>query len=149
MEALTPERARQILAAISGDRYEAGYALAFAGLRESEILGLARSDLDLGRGIVTIRQPLSGSGVRATLVETKTAASVATIPMPLVVVERLRDHLARLDAERPIVPLGDSLVVDTEEGLAVDGSWFEELISGRPPCARRPHVPSASRRPGR
>lgn len=98
---------------------------------------------------MSIRQPLSGSGVRPTLVETKTAASVATIPMPLVVVERLRDHLARLDAERAIVTLGDSLVVDTEEGLAVDGSWFEELISGRPPCARRPHVPSVSRRPGR
>jgi integrase len=90
----------------------------------SEILGLACTDLDLDRATVSIRQQISGSGATAILVETKTASSAATIPLPMFVIQRLRDHLARLDAERPIVPLGDSLVFVTAKGLAVNGSWL-------------------------
>lgn len=35
-----------------------------------------------------------------------------------------RAHIERQDAERPVVPLADSLVFMTDDGLAVDGSWF-------------------------
>ena len=45
--ALTPDMARRILAAVAGDRYEAASALAFIGLREGEILGMAWQDVDL------------------------------------------------------------------------------------------------------
>ncbi len=124
VEALTPERARAILEAISGDRLEAAYALAFMGLRLSEILGVARSDLDLDNGTVTVRYQISGSGRKATRVETKTVASAGTIPLPPFVVDRLRSHLDRQGAERPIVPFGDSLVFMTRHGLAINGSWF-------------------------
>lgn len=94
------------------------------GLRSSEILGLARSDLNLDDGTVTIRSQLSGSGRKAVRVETKTAASAATIPLPPFVTDRMRGHLVRQDAERPVVPFGDSLVFVTERGLAISGSWF-------------------------
>jgi integrase len=124
VEALTPERARAILAAVTGDRLEAAYALALVGLRSSEILGLARSDLDLTNGTVAIEHQVSGSGRKAVLVQTKTAASAATVPLPQFVVGRLKNHLARQDSERPIVPIGDSLVFVTEAGLAINGSWF-------------------------
>jgi integrase len=124
VEALTPERARVILAAIAGDRYEAAYALALVGLRSSEIRGLARSDLDLDDMRLTVRHQVSGSGRRAVLRKTKTAASAATIPLPRFAVERLRVHLERQDAERPVPVTGDSLVFVTEEGLAVNGSWL-------------------------
>ena len=124
VEALTPDRARSILSAIAGDRLEAAYALAFMGLRSSEILGIARSDLDLDHLAVTIRYQISGSGRRAIRVETKTAASAATIALPPFVVDRLRAHLAQQDAERPVVPIGDSLVFVTQRGLAINGSWF-------------------------
>jgi hypothetical protein len=113
IQALTLERAKAILAAIAGDRLEAAYALAFVGLRSSEILGLARSDLDLDNATVTIRHQVAGSGRKAVLVATKTATSAATIPLPPFVVERLRLHLERLDAARPVVPFGDSLVFVT------------------------------------
>ena len=73
---------------------------------------------------MTVRQQISGSGVRATLVETKTASSAATIALRWFVVERLRIHLAHLETERPIVPIGDWLVFVTERGLAVNGSWL-------------------------
>ncbi len=124
VEALTPNRARAILAAGSGDRLEAAYALTFMGLRSSEILGLARSDIDLDNMTLTVRHQVSGSGRSAVLVETKTASSAATIPLSPFVVERLRTHLQRQDAERPLVPFGDSLVFVTESGLAINGSWF-------------------------
>jgi len=124
VEALTPDRARSILAAIAGDRLEAAYALAFMGLRSSEILGIARSDLDLDHLAVTVRYQISGSGRRAIRVETKTAASAATIALPPFVVDRLRAHLAQQDAERPVVPFGDSLVFVTQSGVGINGSWF-------------------------
>ncbi len=124
VEALTPERARQVLAAIKGDRLEAAYALGFVGLRASEVLGLAGSDVDLDAATVTIRYQLSGSGRRATLVETKTAASVATIPLPTFVVTRLRTHIDRIKAERPFVPIDDWLLFTTEDGYGVNGSWY-------------------------
>ena len=53
----------------------------------------ARSDLDLQNMTLTIRHQISGSGRTAILVETKTASSVATIPLPPFVVDRLRAHL--------------------------------------------------------
>jgi integrase len=124
IDALTPDRARSILRAVEGDRLEAAYALSFMGLRSSEILGLARSDLDLDNMSMTIRQQVSGSGRRVILVETKTAGSAAPIPLPPFVVDRLVAHLERQDAPRPIVPIGDSLVFVTTDGLAINGSWF-------------------------
>ena len=125
VEAITPDRARQILAAIKGDRLEAAYALGFVGLRSSEILGLARSDVDLTAGALTIRHQISGSGPRAILVQTKTAASAATVPLPEFALSRLQAHLARSDAERPVVPIGgDSLIFVTESGFGVNGTWF-------------------------
>ncbi len=120
VEALTFERARAILVAVAGDRYEAAFALALVGLRASEILGLARSDLDLDHATVTIRQQVSGSGRRAVLVATKTEASAAMIPLPLTVVVRLRAHLERQRAERPVVAFdGDGLVFTSPAGIAV------------------------------
>lgn len=124
VEALTPGRARAILAAIKGDRLEAAYTLAFVGLRASEVLGLARSELDLDQMSLTIRHQLAQSGRTAVLVPTKTAASTATIPLPGFVVRSLRDHLVRQDAERPIVPIDDMLIFTTEDGYAINGSWF-------------------------
>ncbi len=126
VEALTPERARSILAAVAGDRLEAAYALAFMGLRSSEILGIARSDINFDNGTATIRYQISGSGRRAARVETKTAASAGTIPLPPFVIDRLRAHLVRQDADRPVVPFSDSLVFVTENGLAISGSWFSK-----------------------
>jgi len=110
--------------AIGGDRLEAAYALAFSGLRSSEILGIARSDIDLDSATLAVRYQISGSGRKATRAKTKTAASAATIPLPIFVVERLRAHLARQAVERPVVPFGDFLVFVTPKGLAINGSWF-------------------------
>jgi integrase len=124
IDALTPAIAGAILRAIRGDRLEAAYALSFMGLRSSEILAIARSDLDLESMSLRVRHQVAGSGRHAQLVETKTAASAATIPLPPFVVERMQAHLESQRAERPIVPIGDWLIFVTRAGLAINGSWF-------------------------
>ena len=121
----SPRRlARRILAAVSGDRYEPAFALAFIGLREGEILGLAHEDIDLDACTATVRYELVGSGPAATRHQLKTKASEATVPLPAFVVARLRSHLERQRQERPDEAPDDGLVFVTERGYAVNGSWL-------------------------
>lgn len=128
--AMTPELARAILVAIDGDRYAAAYALGMAALREGEILGLARSDVDLERGVVTLRHQLVGSGRHARLAHLKTEASEETVDLPDFVLDRLRAHIAA--DKRSVVDLAGGLVFVTPLGYGVNGSWltkhFQALI---------------------
>jgi integrase len=122
--ALTPDMARRILAAVGGDRYEAAFALALIGLREGEILGLARDDIDLEACTAAVRFELVGSGPAATRHQLKTEASEATVPLPAFVVARLRSHLDRQQEERPDEAPTNGLVFVSERGYAVNGSWL-------------------------
>lgn len=133
-DALTPERARAILEAVSGDRYEAAFALALCGLRASEVLGLAWEDVDEERGVALVRYQLVGSGKRAARAQLKTAASEAPVPLPPFVMTRLKAHhdkqrLERIAAGRPTE---DGLVFVTVDGWPVNGSWltkhFQKLL---------------------
>jgi len=57
---LNPEQARAFLAAVSGDRHEALYALALTtGLRPEELYGLRLTDLDLAIRRLTVNQVLA------------------------------------------------------------------------------------------
>lgn len=134
-EALTPEAAQAILAAVRGDRYEAAFALAFMGLRAGEILGLGWDDVHLAApASVTIRYQLVGSGKGATRSPIlKTASSEGSIPLPPFVVSRLRVHQARQKAERKVVSLDGGLVFVTERGYGVSNAWltkhFQSLLA--------------------
>jgi integrase len=134
-EAISPQRARAILAAVAGDRYEAAFALAFMGLREGEILGLAWSDLDIDGGVAEIRYQLTGSGRNARRVELKTAMSAAPVPLPAFATERLRGHWRRQLEERAAAgrPTAIGLVFVTTTGWPVNGSWltkhFQALLA--------------------
>jgi len=57
---LNPEQARAFVAAVSGDRHEALYALAVTtGLRPEELYGLRLNDLDLANRRLTVNQVLA------------------------------------------------------------------------------------------
>lgn len=130
--ALTPERAKAILDAIKGDRYEAAYALAFLGLREGEIRGLAWSDFDRAKRTVSLRHQVFGNGPDARLGPLKTEASEDTIPLPPFIVSRLLEHERLQDLERPIqleakdsrLAKADSLIFVTADGWPFNASWF-------------------------
>ncbi len=124
-DAMTPDLAHRILAAVKGDRYEAAYALAMLGLRASEVLGLARSDLHLDDRWVDVRWQIVGSGKRAKRAQLKSVASEAPVPLPPFAEERLRAHL-----DSQPTPIGDALVFVTVSGLAVNGSWLTKHFAG-------------------
>jgi integrase len=134
--AMSPDAARSVLAAIAGDRYEGAFALAFAALRASEILGLTWEDVDLDAGVVNVRYQLVGSGRTATRAPLKTAASAAPVTLPDFIVERLRAHKAAQLHERIAsgMPTEDGHVFVTPAGLPVNGSWltkhFGKLLAG-------------------
>jgi integrase len=134
VDALTPERAGAILAAVEDDRYEAAYALALCGLHASEILGLAWEDLDEARTVANVRYQLWGSGAKATRVQLKTAASEKPVPLPSFVTARLIAHHAYQLRERASagVPTEEGLVFVTPRGLPVSQSWltkhFQDLL---------------------
>lgn len=143
-EALTIETAKAILGAVSGDRYEASYALALVGLRASEILGLAWSDVSLTT--VRVRRQLVGSGATATRAQLKSRTSERTEPLPEFVVSRLAVHRQRQREER--IAAGrkttEGLVFLTPNGLPVNGSWwaahFRKLLAAAGMEPMTPHA---------
>ncbi len=119
MDRRPPTSARAIRAAVDGDRLEAAYELAFMGLRSSEILGVARSDLDLDAMTLTIRHQLSGSGRRAALVGRRPRRRRPQSRLRRSSSTAFGSTSSDKRAERPVVPFGDSLVFTAEDGLAV------------------------------
>jgi len=94
----TPAQVGRFLAATADDpRFGALYRLAFClGLRRGELLALRRSDLDLGRAVLSVRRTLSEDefGRDAIREQAKTATSRRDLALPPVCVAALRRHLA-------------------------------------------------------
>ena len=83
VEAWEAAQVRTFLAAIRGHRLEALFTVAVGtGLRQGELLGLRWSDVDLSAGTLTVRQSLQRVDGKLTAVETKTARSRRTVPLP-------------------------------------------------------------------
>ncbi|GAA2510109.1 site-specific integrase [Pilimelia columellifera] len=103
VDPFTLDEARAFLKAISGLRLEARWLLAVSlGLRQGETLGLHWDDVDFESATVRIRaqlqrDPDSGELVR---VDTKTARSRRTLPLPPSVLMALRVHQERQHDER-------------------------------------------------
>jgi integrase len=96
VESYDPEQVRAFLAGIRGDPLEAVYVLAIAtGLRQGELLGLQWSDVDLDQRVLTVRAALQRINGQPTLVETKTARSRRTVPLPGLAVTALREQRLR------------------------------------------------------
>jgi integrase len=66
--------------------------IALLALRRSEALGLTWDDVNLESGTLTVRQGLHRVAGQLVLMETKTARSRRTIPLPRIVAAALREH---------------------------------------------------------
>lgn len=152
---LTPAEARQLLAALAGDRMEAAIIVALSlGLRRGELLALAWPDvaLDTTPPRLTIARNMTrlrGRGL--VLADTKTAGSRRTVHLPGPVVDALRRHRTQQGRERLVVgpdwpaqPLGADLVFRTPFGTPVDPDNFRQHVYR---VTRETFTPEAERPP--
>ena len=94
------------------------------GLRQGELFGLRRHDLDLDKGVVRVRRKRlrldSGQIIEN---ETKSGAGQRTVALPDQLLELLQGHLERFTAE------GDAAYVFTsEDGQPIDRNNFRKRI---------------------
>jgi integrase len=91
---LSPEQARMLLEAVTGDRLEALYVLAITtGMRQGELLGLKWEDVDLEAGKLQVRRTLSTRVGRGfSFSPPKTAKGRRSIKLPEVAKCSLRRH---------------------------------------------------------
>jgi integrase len=98
---LSAEEIRLFLRATTEDRLHALYVvIALLGLRRSEALGLQWVDVDLDAGSLSVVRGLHRIDGRLMLMDTKTARSRRTIPLPEPVRLVLADHRRRQEQER-------------------------------------------------
>lgn len=100
-QALAVEDVKRLLTAAKGTRLYALYVLAATlGLRRGELLGLRWGDLDLDAATLRVIQTVQRVNGELAVVETKTEASDATIPLPKITRRVLDEHRARQARER-------------------------------------------------
>ncbi|MCX6633996.1 MAG: site-specific integrase, partial [Acidobacteria bacterium] len=125
IQPFTPERARQFLESVRGDRLEALYSVGVAvGLRQGEVLGLGWPDIDMNVGSLTVTHTLQRINGKLQVVETKRDRSRRTITLPQVCLSALWAHRAQQEQER--LRAGDQwketgFVFTTTVGTPLDG----------------------------
>jgi integrase len=92
----TGEEISRLAAAMPEHLAAAVWIAAWSGLRQGELLALARRHVDLSAGSLRVERAL---GRDRAFHRPKTRASVRTVYLPAFVVDRLADHLARFTAE--------------------------------------------------
>jgi len=130
---LTLDEGRQLLRSTQGDRLFAALVLLLVlGLRRSEALGLRWSDVDLGAGVLHVRQGLHWSEGRLQMLPPKTRRSRRTVPLPGLCAEALGAHRDRqakeaADSLHPWPPV--ELVFTTIVGTPVDPNNFSRTFA--------------------
>jgi integrase len=124
IQPFTPEEARAFLAAVKGDRLGALYSVALTmGLRQGEALGLRWTDIDLRLGYLRVSKQLQRIDGKAQFVEPKTPRSRRMIAMPTSIVNALKEHHSRQQAEKAEAKehwTENELVFATPHGKPID-----------------------------
>ncbi|WP_405804299.1 tyrosine-type recombinase/integrase [Streptomyces sp. NBC_01187] len=91
IEPLTAAEGRQLLTAARSNRLWAAYEVSVRlGLRRGEVLGLRWEDVDLGKGVLAVRQSLQRVSGELVIVPPKTQKSARRIPLPPECITALR-----------------------------------------------------------
>jgi integrase len=103
---LTPEEQAKFLQVLAQNRLGAAFLLLLGtGLRRGELLGLECQDVDLEKATIYVRQELVWTKEKGfTFQEPKTEKSKRLVPLPQVVLEALRGHQQKMEAEGHYAP---------------------------------------------
>jgi integrase len=127
--ALSTAQAAALLDQVKGHRLEALYHMVLTlGLRRGELIALQWADVDLNGATLTVQGG-------------KTAAARRTLPLSAALVEQLRQHWQRQQAERAALPLTwqeHGRVFASEVGTPIDG---RSLLGQFKRLARRAGLP--------
>jgi integrase len=89
------EQIKTFLNAVRGHPYENIYVIAiYTGMRQGEILGIHKEDLDLEHGIINVQhqvQPIKGKGL--TITQVKTDKSKRPVTLPETALKALKEHV--------------------------------------------------------
>lgn len=129
---LNVEEVRAFLKATRDERLHAMFVVfALLGLRRSEVLGLRWEDVDLDGGFLSIKRGLQRIDGKLLVLPPKTARSRRTIPLPPVVVSKLRGHRDTQDAERAALGAkwpDQGYVFTTPIGTPIDPDNCSKLV---------------------
>lgn len=125
---LTIEQMNQFLSVAREDKLFPAFLLEWGtGLRRGELLGLKWRDIDLKKGVITVRRSLIRTRQGLIFSEPKTEKSRRTIPIPKEVVAELKAHKARQAQERLLLGQAyqdNDLVFCSAEGRPLDPRSF-------------------------
>lgn len=125
MMALSPDKARALLEAAQGDRFEALYVLALStGMRQGELLALKWPDVDLDARRLAVRSTLRRTDNGFVFNEPKTARSRRQVSLTMTAVAALKRHRTQQLEERLRQPYWQdaNLVFATEVGTPVEAT---------------------------
>ncbi|HHW42537.1 MAG TPA: site-specific integrase [Desulfotomaculum sp.] len=98
---LTTEEIKRFLQVARESRYYVAMLTELGtGLRRGELLGLKWEDVDLKRGVITVRRQLVRAKGGPVFHEPKTDAGVRTVTLPAEVLRELKAHKARQNEEK-------------------------------------------------
>lgn len=130
--ALLPEEARRFVDAAAADPNEALLLTAICtGLRPGELLALHWDDVDLAKGVLTVRRAWKGRDEYRHIGEPKTRSSIRTVGLPTVAVEALRRHQVAQHRRRVTHDCPaewELLVFSSAAGTPIDPSNFRRLV---------------------
>lgn len=122
---MTVSQVSQLLESTKGTPY---YALlvtaALTGMREGELFGLQRDDVDLAAGRIYVRHALKELKGNLYLEEPKSEAGLRSIDLPQMVIDALRSHFEALDARRVVRRESRNFVFVTGRGRLIRCSNF-------------------------
>lgn len=114
---LRMDQVTQLLDSVRGGPWEAMIVTGvLTGMREGELFGLQRSDVDLDAGRISVLHALKEVHGRLTLSEPKSKDSCRVIDLPQIVVQVLREHFAKQDERRAVRPSSRGYVFLTPAG---------------------------------
>lgn len=98
---LAPERARQLLAAMKDEPLQALHQVVLTlGLRRGEALGLQWADIDLDKGVLSIRRTIGRAASGIVIQEPKTTSGRRTLNLPPNLIAALEAHRKRQIEQR-------------------------------------------------